>query len=91
MSTGAYRTWVLLLSIFAAQPALHAAEAEPAKAPSAPGQTDTATPEASPDDASPDAAPPPQEDGAQRPASEDVFVPTVEVSEDTSVPFPVDI
>lgn len=29
--------------------------------------------------------------GADAAATEDVFVPTIEVSEDTSVPFPVDI
>ena len=80
----------LLLALSLAGP-LHAAEA-PAPAPPAPAEdaeAEAPTGPAAAPDAGEDATV--ADAGPTVDAADDVFVPSVEVSEDTSVPFPVDI
>ncbi len=57
---------------------VYAQEAPPAEESSPPGQPERASVE-------------PDEDEARATASADVFIPTEEISEDSAVPFPVDI
>lgn len=78
---------VLLLTLLAMQASLFGADA-PAP-PTDTGATGAQADAETPADAS--EAPAPEQAGGEVPATDDVFVPTVEVSEDTSVPFPVDI
>lgn len=80
---------VLLLTLLAMQASLFGAEATAPVPPTDTGATGAQADAETPADAS--EAPAPEQAGGEVPATDDVFVPTVEVSEDTSVPFPVDI